>query len=164
MNYFVLIFFLFLPCVFLGSLYVFGHKAVDVRMTISATPQQVWSIITDSKHYKDWNTVMVVLEGELQEGQTLKYQFQQDDNTSYTIRTTVKKRVENRLLNQKGGTPGVLTFDHRYILEPVPQGTRVVIHEEYRGIGVHFWDPAPVEAAYQRLNLALTGRVLEVFE
>ena len=43
----------------------------------------------------------------------------------------------------------MLAFDHTWRLEPVPGGTRVIQHEEYRGIGVWFWDPAWYEVAYR---------------
>ena len=59
------------------------------------------------------------------------------------------------------GTRGVLTFDHTWRLEPVADGTRVTQHEEYRGIGVWFWDPAWVEEAYGDGLVALEERLRE---
>ena len=67
--------------------------------------------------------------------------------------------IPNQLLNQKGGIPAVLTFDHKYVLEPAGETTVIIIHEDYKGLGVHFWNPEPVEKAYQRLNEALKSRV-----
>ena len=43
----------------------------------------------------------------------------------------------------------MLTFDHTWRLEAVDGGTRVTQFEEYKGIGVLFWDPAWVEEAYK---------------
>ena len=57
-----------------------------------------------------------------------------------------------------------MTFDPTWSLEPVDGGTRVTQHEEYRGIGVWFWDYSWVESAYARANEALKKRVLQVIE
>ena len=45
------------------------------------------------------------------------------------------------------------------MLEPTGNSTKVIIHEDYRGIGVNFWNPQPVEEAYKELNIALKNRV-----
>ena len=139
-----------------------GHKSVHAELGIHATPEQIWAVLTDTETYKEWNPVMIPEEGELAEGNKLKYKFIQDGEAS-TIPSKVKKIIPNKLLNQGGGFPGVLTFDHQYILEPVAGGTKVTIHEEYRGIGVHFWDPAPVEKAYEVLLDALNQRVISLY-
>jgi hypothetical protein len=52
-----------------------------------------------------------------------------------------------------------LTYDHRYVLEPFENGTKVTIHEDYAGIGVNFWNPSAVQKAYARLNTDLKRRV-----
>ena len=67
----------------------------------------------------------------------------------------MRRLVGGQELNQFGGLRGVLTFDHTWRLEPVAGGTRVTQHEEYRGIGVWFWDPAWVEEAYRDALVAL---------
>ena len=78
------------------------------------------------------------------------------------IEAEVIKIEEEKELNQYGGMWGILTFDHKYILEPVEGGTRVTQHEEYRGIGVLFWDASWVEPAYGRVNEALRDRVIDI--
>ena len=52
----------------------------------------------------------------------------------------------------------------KWLLEPVDGGTRVIQHEEYRGIGVWFWDASWVEPAYTQANEALRDRVLQIQE
>lgn len=136
-------------------LYLTGRKSVHHEIVIQASPEKVWAVITNTDQYPDWNPVMQLLEGSVKEGNKVKYQFTQAADNSYNIDSTVKKVRPNTLLNQGGGTPGVLTFDHKYILEPHAEGTRLSIHEDYAGIGVNFWNPVPVEAAYIRLNEAI---------
>lgn len=136
-----------------------GKKSVHSEITINANSEKVWEVLTDMKTYPEWNPTMQLIEGDVKEGGKVTYQFTQDANTVSNIGAKVLEIIPNQLLNQKGGIPAVLTFNHKYILEPAGATTVVTIHEDYKGIGVHFWNPEPVEKAYQRLNKALKTRV-----
>lgn len=72
--------------------------------------------------------------------------------------STVVVMTPEKELRQKGGVPGILTFDHRWLLEPVPGGTRVTQYEVDRGIGLWFWDSSWIEPAYSKVNNALKIR------
>lgn len=136
-----------------------GNKSVHHEITINASPEKVWNVLTDMNDYPKWNPTMELIKGTVQEGNKVKYRFTQDENTTSEIGASVVQVVPNRLLNQKGGIPFVLTFEHKYVLESVGNSTKVIIHEDYQGIGVNFWNPNPLEKAYQRLNFALKERV-----
>ncbi len=150
---------LYLLILILAILYLTGSKSVHTQITIKAAPHEVWAILTDAEKIKEWNPVLIPVEGVLKEGNTVKYEFHQDEENKSVIPAMVKQMVENKLLNQTGGMPFVLTFDHKYILKSVDDSTSVIIHENYRGIMVPFWNPAPVERAYERLAEALKARV-----
>jgi len=139
-------------------LFFFGKKSVHHEIMINASPEKVWSVLTDTDQYDTWNPVMKLLEGEVKEGSKVKYQFTQDAENISEIPSNVKKVIPNKLLNQGGGLPFVLTFNHKYILEPLDNGTKLTIHEDYGGIGVNFWNPTPVQSAYKRLNEAIKKR------
>lgn len=139
-------------------LYFTGNKSVNHEIVISKSPEKVWQVLTDTDKYKEWNPVMELLEGKIIEGNRVKYRFTQDENNVSDIPSKVKKIIPNKLLNQGGGLPIVISFDHKYILENKGEGTKLTIHEVYRGIYVNFWNPKPVESAYQRLNKAIKTR------
>ena len=145
-------------------LYIAGRKSAHSEIIIEASTSEVWSILTDVPQIKEWNSVLIPLEGDLRIGNTVNYEFHQDENNVSTMPAKVKQMIDAELLNQGGGIPGVLTFDHRYILEEVNEGTKVIIHEEYRGIMVPFWNPDPVERAYGRLLEELRERVIKLKE
>ena len=145
--------------VFITPLVFLSCKAVHTEITIPAEPEIIWSVLTDASGYKAWNPVLVPIEGDLREGEKLKYQMTQPDGKQSEVMARVKKMVELKELNQSGGIPGILTFDHKWLLDPVDEGTRVAQHEEYRGIWVWFWDAGWVEPAYRKANEALRDRV-----
>ena len=91
----------------------------------------------------------------------MRYDMRTSDGDTTPVAPMVRRLVAEREINQFGGTRGVLTFDHTWRLEPVADGTRVTQHEEYRGIGVWFWDPAWVEEAYGDGLVALEERLRE---
>ena len=139
-------------------LYFTGSKSVHHEINIAASPEKVWKILTDSDKYDEWNPTMELLEGKIEEGNQVKYRFTQDEKNVSEIPSKVKKIIPNKLLNQGGGLPFVITFDHKYILEQKGEGTQLTIHEDYKGIYVNFWNPRPVELAYKRLNEAIKNR------
>ncbi|WP_435625313.1 SRPBCC domain-containing protein [Flagellimonas sp.] len=135
------------------------RKSVHHEIIINNSSKEVWNVLISMDKYPEWNPVMELLHGEVEEGNKVTYKFTQSSDSSYEIQAMVKEIVTGQLLNQSGGTPLILTYDHKYILEQVEEGTRVTIHEDYGGIGVNFWSPKPVEEAYARLNEAIKTRV-----
>ncbi|MEM9104310.1 MAG: hypothetical protein AAGC96_01540, partial [Pseudomonadota bacterium] len=71
---------------------------------------------------------------------------------------TVNETIE---LRQSGGLPGLLTFNHQWLLEPVEGGTKVTQHEVDRGLFMWFWDSSWIEPSYTAVNEALRQRVMQ---
>ena len=141
-----------------------GHKVVHTEIVIPASPAEVWSVLTDAPRYEEWNPVLVRVEGAYREGAELTNQVREPSGKESVMTSTVVKMTDERELNQFGGIRGLLTFDHQWLLEPVDGGTRVIQHEEYRGLGVWFWDASWVEPAYSKANEALRDRVAQLKE
>lgn len=146
------------------ALTLFGRKSVHTELLIEAPPGAVWSVLTDAAGYEDWNPVIVSVEGQYRDGARLTNHVRDASGKVTMMSSTVTKMADARELRQFGGVRGLLTFEHQWILHPVDGGTRVVQHEEYRGIGVWFWDASWVEPAYARANEALRQRVLQLAE
>ncbi len=137
-------------------LFLIGKKSVRSEVSIEASEQEIWFALTEMKQIKAWNKVLVPVEGEMTAGGIIKYEFYQEENGKAAVMdANVKQLITNKIINQTGGIPGILTFDHKYIIN---QST-VAIDEQYRGIMVPFWNPAPVEKAYERLLLQLKKHI-----
>lgn len=135
-----------------------GNKSVHHEISIKASPEKVWSVLMDTEKHDEWNPVMKLVKGEVSEGNNVTYQFTQDKDNISEIPITVFKIIPNHLLNQKGGIPMILTYNHKYILEPDGENTILKIQEDYKGIWVNFWNPNAVQLAYARLNNAIKRR------
>lgn len=139
-------------------LYFTGRKEVHTEVYIKASPEEVWSVITSTNLYADWNTVFEVRDGELIEGNKVSYRFMSSPSKTEDITAKVKTLQAKKLLNQSGGMPFIITFNHKYILEKTDNGCKLTIHEDYRGLMVNFWSPNEVKLAYERLAIDIKNR------
>ena len=138
-----------------------GYHKVHTETFIEAQPEDVWAVITDAPNYRHWNPVITNAEGTNGKGATIRNTVVEDGKKPTLITSKVMNFDPPFHLNQFGGYPGIITFDHHYILEPVDGGTKVTQKEEYTGIYVHFWDSAWVETAYRMVNTRLREEVLK---
>jgi len=140
-----------------------SHKSVHTELVVDAAPEALWAVLVDAERYPAWNPVLVeATAGTLEVGQEMVYQLREPSGRQYELKAKVRRVEPNRELNQTEGIPGVLTFDHQYLFEAVEGGTKVTQHEEYRGIGVWFWDESWVEPAYASVNVALAEGVTQL--
>lgn len=143
------------------SLALTGSKSVHAERVIHHSAGAIWVVLTDTGMYEHWNPILVRAEGRFEEGRTMRYLMRTSDGGATPVESLVRHVVDQREINQFGGLRGVLTFSHRWRLEPTAGGTRVIQEEQYRGIGVWFWNPAWVESAYRDSLVALESRLGE---
>ena len=135
------------------------RKSVHAELVIDASPEEVWAVITNTATYGEWNPIFESVAGTFAEGETMAISMQLEDGSFTPVEAVVEAMVPNRELHQRAGFPGVLTADHQWLLQETPDGTRVIQHEEYRGVGVLFYDPAYVQVLYAEGLAALKLRL-----
>ena len=140
---------------------VFTKKTFHVETVVSAPPVAVWAVLVDTSRYADWNPVVIAVDGNYAEGRTVTNTVRFPDGSDVEMAATVKTLIDREELRQTGGIPGLLTFDHRWLLEPVDGGTRVVQYEVDRGLWLWFWNSDWIEPAYSDVLDALADRVVE---
>eukprot|EP00439_Symbiodinium_sp_Y106_P089739 s1_g2275.t1 len=113
----------------------------------------------DTRSYPDWNPVFVQIDGEYVEGGRVTSHVVFPGGAVQSMDVSVDTVIAGRELRQSGGLPGVITFDHRWLLEPVEGGTKVIQHEVDRGLYLWFWDSSWILPAYQSVSDALKMRV-----
>ena len=135
-------------------------KTFEAEITIAAPPEKIWAVLMDTGAYPDWNPTFVEVSGPYLVGTKISSRVRKPDGACVEMRPTVKALVPNRELHQGGGLPGVLTYNHSWILQPVEGGTLVSQIDVDRGGFLWFWDSTWVEPAYRMANEALAQRVL----
>ena len=138
---------------------VLTRKTFHVETVIPASPEQVWAVLMDTTAYPEWNPVFVEVEGAFAEGAKMRNTVRDPDGKLLEMTATVTALIPERELRQYGGIPGVITFDHRWLLEPIEGGTKVIQHEVDRGFYLWFWNSDWIEPAYQSVNDALAKKL-----
>ena len=138
----------------------FNRVTFHVEVDVPAPPEAVWAVLTDTERYPEWNPTQTAITGRHVEGEKITATFAPPQGDPLSIEMNVMTVDAPKRLRNGGGTPGVLTFDHSWILEPIDGGTRVIQHEVNGGIGMWFWDYSWIEPAYLRASEALRDRVL----
>ena len=140
---------------------VFSHKTYKVERIINAPPEVVWDVLMDTASYGDWNPVFIKVVGSYEQGGSVQNTFQAPSGETFDVTNRVTELVPQKLLRQKGGMTGIITFDHQWQLQPVEGGTRVTQYEIDRGIYVWFWDDSWIIPSYTKTLDALAEHVAE---
>lgn len=140
------------------------RKVFHVETTVDAPPQAVWAVLMDTAAYPSWNPTVVHVDGTYEIGVALKTKVKDPDGKILEMTNTVTALERNKELRQKGGLPGIITYDHQWLLEPFNGGTKIIQHEVDRGALLWFWNSDWIEPAYLRASEALADRVLQITE
>ena len=135
------------------------RKEVRAESVIEVPVEEVWEVITNPTTYGEWNPIFVAYEGTFGPGEPMALQMKMGEGEPVPVSVTVKGYVPLEWMQQSGGYPLILTYDHNWYLEPVEGGTKVTQFEYYTGFYVLFWDPTPAQLAYEQGNKNLKTRL-----
>ena len=90
-----------------------GRKQVHTELVVPATPEQVWSVITDPAGYSGWNPVFVSVEGTYAEGARMALKLKNQRGKVSDVTATVVRFEPGKEINQYGDLRGVHPFDHQ---------------------------------------------------
>jgi uncharacterized protein YndB with AHSA1/START domain len=99
---------------------------------ISATPEQVWPVLTDTDAWPDWDSGVIKIDGRLALGQKLSITVSVNPGRAFPVK--VERLTEPEQVVFAGGMPlGLFTGRRTYTLTPEANGTRFTMREEYTG-------------------------------
>jgi hypothetical protein len=137
---------------------------LHTELEIDASPEQVWSALTDRENYPAWNPFIVSSTGELKVGTTITNVLR-DTNGKDTEFTPELLAVEpGRELRWIGKIAfgGVFDGEHAFRIEPLPNGRSKLIQEEtFRGAAVPFTVGMlrdTIEPQFHAMNRAIAER------
>jgi hypothetical protein len=139
------------------------RRNVASEIEIDASPERVWSILTDLPHHPDWDPFIRQIEGALVEGSSLKVRIKPPGGREVTFRPKVLRAEPGRQLRWLGrlGLPFLLDGEHSWTIEPLGESRiRFVQQEEFRGLLVPFVRStlSNTERGFNGMNLALKQR------
>ena len=107
-------------------------EAFSATTTVAVSPERVWATITDWTKAPEWmpGTSAFRLDGPLRPGAVLHYTARGKERTS-----TVVEVVPERSLVLTS-TVGKVHANYRYVLAPVPGGTRIDLTADVRTSGL----------------------------
>ncbi len=118
-------------------------KEISAHIEISATPQRVWSILTDFESYPRWNPFIRSLSGEPKEGSRLKVLMQPPGSRGMAFNPVVLKAEPGKELRWLGHlfVPGLFDGEHRFVIEPTGGNPLIFTQsEKFKGLLVPlFW-------------------------
>lgn len=140
-------------------------RQLDSEITISATAQQVWAVLTDFQRYPAWNPFIREAGGELREGGRLNVRIQPPGSGAMTFRPIVQTLTPGARLSWLGHLlyPGLFDGEHVFeIVEEAAGRVRFRQSERFSGLLVPFFPSSLYEKTQQGfalMNQALKQRV-----
>ncbi len=137
---------------------------LHTEITIDATPDRVWAILTDLDGYRLWNPFVTASEGEVAVGRQLTNRFQPPGGKAQTFKPRVTVVEPPRTFEWLGrlGHRWIFEGRHRFDLEPTADGgTRLVQQEFFRGALVPFLRSqldTTTHRGFELMNEALKAR------
>lgn len=136
------------------------QREIVTEIEIAAPPDHVWAVLTDGAKYPEWNPFIVSMAGDIRAGATLTNRMRPQAGSPMTFRPVVLRAEPDRELRWLGrlGLPRIFDGEHYFLLNPSPEGTRLVQGERFRGIALWIIDPEQFRADFEALNAALKAR------
>ncbi len=136
------------------------NKEITTQITINATPEQVWSVLTNFDTYGEWNPFIEYITGDVQQGNKIKVKL-----GGMKFKPTVLNYTANKELKWLGhfGFKGIFDGEHRFELIDNGDGTTTFIQsEKFNGMLVGMLSKkldTETLPQFQSMNEALKMRV-----
>jgi len=141
-------------------------RTIDTWIDIEASPDRIWDVLVDFPKWSTWNSFIPLVEGILQEGQTLKIQVNPPGLKTMTFRPKIFSLTQNKEIIWGGSFLGIVyRGEHLFLLESLNENrTRFRQIERFHGPMVLFMGSMikKTEKGYHQMNIALKNRVEDV--
>ena len=111
-------------------------KELRSDVTINASAERVWEVLTDFGSFPDWNPFMQRASGEVAVGEKLVVYLKPPGGMGMTFKPRVVKVDPNREFRWLGhlGMSGIFDGEHIFEIEPIGDAScHFVQREEFRG-------------------------------
>jgi hypothetical protein len=135
-------------------------KTLETNIKISASPEKVWSILTDFKTYPEWNPFIKNAQGQIKVGAKLTIDLSPPRTKAMVFKPMVKSVVENREFSWIGHFlfPGIFDGEHIFKIEPTESGCLFIQKENFSGLLLSLlWKSLDkdIREGFEQMNQAL---------
>ena len=111
-------------------------RVLETRIQISASPEKVWSILTDFETYPEWNPFITNAQGQIKVGAKLTIDLSPPRTKAMVFKPVVKSVVENREFSWIGHFlfPGIFDGEHIFNIKPTESGCLFIQKENFSGL------------------------------
>lgn len=112
-------------------------QSISTEIDIAASPAAVWTVLTDTQGYEDWNPFIRSFRGELTKGSQLEVSIQLAGQSPMAFKPRVLNASKDQELRWIGqmGLPGIFDGEHFFTLHETKEGTTRLHHgERFSGI------------------------------
>jgi uncharacterized protein YndB with AHSA1/START domain len=108
-------------------------RAYEASSFIEATPDRVWSVLTDAAAWPTWDSGVTKVEGRLALGEKVTVSVEANPGRAFPVKVVALTAPETMIF--LGGMPaGLFTGRRTYTLAREETGTRFTMREEYTGL------------------------------
>jgi len=107
-------------------------KEIKTEIVIQATPEKIWSILTDFENYPNWNPFISTIEGNAVRRNKIKVSIHPPGGKKMTFRPIVITKKDEKELSWRGKVlfRGLFDGEHKFELIDNHDGTVTFIQSE----------------------------------
>ncbi|RZT95389.1 hypothetical protein EV201_0008 [Ancylomarina subtilis] len=138
-------------------------KEIKTEILIHATPDKVWTILTNFENYPNWNPFIKSVIGEVKVGNKITVRIEPPKEKGMTLKPTVLIYEANNELRWIGRLlfPGLFDGEHKFELIDNGNGTITFRQsEKFKGIFVWFLNVENTKKGFEEMN----GKLKELSE
>jgi hypothetical protein len=134
----------YLTTIILITIFNISAMALEIKteITITATPEKVWEILTNFNEYSNWNPFIKLIKGQVVVGKKIIARIEPPEAKEMTFKPKILTFVENKELSWLGHLlfPGLFDGKHKFELIDNGNGTTTFKQSEiFRGVLVPFF-------------------------
>jgi len=112
-------------------------KEIKTEILINATPEKVWSILTNFDDYPNWNPFIKSIKGNVKVGNKIKARIEPPESKGMTFKPKILTFETNKELSWVGHLLFTRLFDGEHKFELIDNGngtTKFIQSEKFKGI------------------------------
>jgi hypothetical protein len=103
------------------------------RITIAASPETIWGILTDAPAYPEWNTTVTGVDGRIAPGETVTVHAKISPGRAFPVKVTLFE-APARMVWSSGMPLGLFKGERAFALTQLGDTTEFVMREVYTGL------------------------------